>query len=96
MIDTKESDPARFERDAAECQIAARQISHEQGAANGVVAGAILGLIVGAAFVLRNGNLGSVVTGAAANFDSIISGTILFAPAPTDFGDGAGEKRRDP
>lgn len=64
--------------------------------ANDAVVGAIFGLIVGAAFGLCNSNLGSVVTGGAASFNSINSGTIFFAPPPTDSGDGADEKQRDP
>jgi hypothetical protein len=96
MIDTKGVDPAQYEGDRDECETFARQISQEQSAANGAVAGAIVGLIVGAAFGLRNVNLGLIVAGGAANFNSIDSGTILFAPPRTDSGDGAAENRRDP
>jgi hypothetical protein len=96
MTDTKGVDPAQCDRDVAERQTFARKISQGQSAANGAIAGAILGLIVEAAFGIRHGNLGSVVAGAAANFSRINSGTVLFAPPPTDSGNRAVEKQRDP
>ena len=67
MVDTDGIDPPQYERELAECQTFASQISQEQSAANGAVAGAILWLIVGAAFGLRNSNLGAVVAGGAGN-----------------------------
>lgn len=62
VVDTKNVDMARYERDLAECQAYADQSSTTAAAGRGAVGGAALGGILGAIF----GDSGSAARGAGA------------------------------